>query len=295
MAESPAHRFGQIIGEVLETAVEPLLEDFAKKHGLYLDRKGPRAARRGRKVSWKDSYGNSHDLDYVLERNGTPSQIGTPVAFIETAWRSYTKHSRAKAQEIQGAVLPLVDKHKAAGPFTGVVLAGVFTEGSLTQLRSLGFQVLFFPPRTVWEAFREAGIDAEFGEGTPDAELARKVNQWKALQAAAKTSVSKRLLTLNEEPVVTFMSALERAVTRQVERIRVLPLHGKSVDLPTAEEAITFIQTYRPADKSDPFIRMDILISLSDGSRIEGQFVEVQTAIEFLDMYKQPPITPDNT
>ena len=42
MAESPSHRFGQIIGEVLETAVEPLLRQFAKGHGLFLDRHGAR-------------------------------------------------------------------------------------------------------------------------------------------------------------------------------------------------------------------------------------------------------------
>src|SRR6266478_9530636 len=130
MAESPAHRFGQIVGEVLESAIEPLLAQFAKKHALYLDKKGERLCRPGKKCSWLDRNGNKHDLDYVLERGGSRTNLGIPAAFIETAWRRYTKHSRNKAQEIQGAILPLVLTHHQHAPFIGVVLAGDFTHGA---------------------------------------------------------------------------------------------------------------------------------------------------------------------
>ena len=110
MAESPAHKFGQVIGGLLESVVMPPLEQFCEKQGLYLDyQKKIRPARRGRKVSWGDSYGNFHDLDFVIERNGSDYEIGQPVAFIEAAWRRYTKHSRNKAQELQGAILPLAE------------------------------------------------------------------------------------------------------------------------------------------------------------------------------------------
>ena len=138
MAESPSHKFGQLIGNLLEEVIEPFLADFVHSHNLYLDyQNNPRPARTGKKVTWKDSYGNTHDLDYVLEQNGTPDRVGTPVAFIEVAWRMYTKHSRNKAQEIQGAILPLAEKFQWSSPFLGAVLAGEFTDGSLNQLRSL--------------------------------------------------------------------------------------------------------------------------------------------------------------
>jgi hypothetical protein len=97
VAESPAHRFGQIIGEVLEAAVVPLLAAFAVKYGLYLDKQGDRPCRPGKKCTWLDLNKNKHDLDFVLERGGTFEQLGVPAAFIETAWRRYTKHSRNKA------------------------------------------------------------------------------------------------------------------------------------------------------------------------------------------------------
>jgi hypothetical protein len=75
MAQSPAHRFGQIIGEVLEVAALPQLQRFAQQHGLYLDKHGNRACRAGKKCSWVDLNGNSHDLDFVLERGGTASVV----------------------------------------------------------------------------------------------------------------------------------------------------------------------------------------------------------------------------
>src|SRR5438552_3771569 len=179
MAVSPAHRFGQIIGEVLEAGILPILESFAKKHGLYLDKKGLRPARPGKKVTWTDRNENKHDLDFMLERGGTAEEKGNPVAFIETAWRRYTKHSRNKAQEIQGAILPLVEKHRSSAPFVGVILAGVFTEGALAQLNSLGFAVVYFRYETIVKVFRRVGINAAFDEASADAATTQKIAAWK--------------------------------------------------------------------------------------------------------------------
>lgn len=55
MAESPSHKFGQIIGNLLEEIIDSILTHFCEQKGLYLDRKGQRGkARRGSKVTWKD-------------------------------------------------------------------------------------------------------------------------------------------------------------------------------------------------------------------------------------------------
>ena len=84
MAESPSHKFGQILGNLLEEIMQPLFAKFCKKHTLYLDFQGKeRTARKGKKVTWKDKYGNLHDLDYVIEKGGTDSERGKPIAF----WR----------------------------------------------------------------------------------------------------------------------------------------------------------------------------------------------------------------
>jgi hypothetical protein len=157
MAKSPAHKFGQDLGRLIEEVVlddvlRPQLESFTQERGYYLDAKGARPARRGLKVTWPDRYGNKHDLDFVIEIGGSPHTLGRPIAFIEAAWRRYTKHPKNKAQEIQGAVLPLIDVHREQAPFHGAVLAGDFTQPAVLQLRSHGFTVVHLSKATVVDA-----------------------------------------------------------------------------------------------------------------------------------------------
>lgn len=190
MADSPAHKFGQIIGDLLEEIMAPQLQQFCNARGLYLDKKGTRGtARPGKKVTWEDKFGNNHDLDFVIEKGGTPQQKGRPLAFIEAAWRRYTKHSRNKAQEIQGAILPIAEKHCWDQPFLGTVLAGEFTAGSLTQMQSSGFKVMYFPYETVVAAFASVGINAEFDESTPDSRFQEAINKIEALNANQRSSL----------------------------------------------------------------------------------------------------------
>lgn len=284
MAESPTHKWGQIIGqEFLEVAMDPLLRETATRHGLFMDMKGARPARTGKKITWEDLYGNTHDLDFVFERGGSPDQVGDPVAFIETAWRRYTKHSRNKAQEIQGAVLPLVTTHQRHAPFIGVVLAGEWTEGAITQLKSLGFRVLYFSYGAIVAAFRTVGIDADFGEDTANAECKRKIARWDALKAADRAKLAENLLTANAADVKTFMDSLEKAITRQIEVIRVLPLHGIAVEAVTVEGAIESIEGYdesTPAAK--PIARYEIQIRYNNADAINAVYSSKEDAIAFL-------------
>ena len=229
MAESPAHRFGQIIGEVLEAAVTPLLTAFAEKRGLYFDKQGDRPCRPGKRCTWLDLNNNKHDLDFVLERGGSADKLGLPAAFIETAWRRYTKHSRNKAQEIQGAVMPLAETYKNARPFVGVILAGVFTAGALNQLRSLGFSVLHFSYESVVAAFRDYGIDAAFDEDTPDSVFEKKVKKYERLPPAGRLGLARALLLKQKADAEEFMGTLEKVISRHIERITVLP-HVRQLD-----------------------------------------------------------------
>lgn len=286
MATSPSHKFGQIIGDALEVAVLPLLTDFAGEHGLYLDRKGRRPCRKGRKCSWIDLNGNTHDLDFVLERGGSDYKMGTPVAFIETAWRRYTKHSRNKAQEIQGAIEPLAETYKHVGPFKGAVLAGVFTDGALDQLRSLGFTVLFFPYQTVISAFERVGIDAFFDEDTPDQECQEKVDRWSDLSKSDKDNVPKALLEGNRADVRSFMDSLTASVAREIERILILPLHGRTYEVERIGDAIKLIESYDENMTPSGFKRYEIQIRFTNGNEVVGKFNNKASAIEFLHMYQ---------
>jgi hypothetical protein len=288
MAQSPAHRFGQIIGEIVESAVEPLLEIFARDHHLFLDKKGPRPARTGLKVAWRDSSGNTHDLDFVLERGGSPDKIGHPVAFVETAWRRYTKHSRNKAQEIQGAIMPLIETHKSHAPFYGVVLAGVFTQGALDQLRSLGFAVVYFPYESIQRAFDAVEIDATFDESTSDRDIGRKVRTWEKLKPKDRARVARKLVRENQSDIDGFMDRLAIVVKRRIERVTITVLSGREFEMGSVHEAIEFLAHSPRQAISVPrkTKRYEIQIRFANGDRIEAEFSDEAAAIEFLSNYR---------
>ena len=221
-----------------------------------------------------------------MERGGTPQKLGIPAAFIETAWRRYTKHSKNKAQEIQGAIAPLAETYVNARPFVGVILAGDFTEPALNQLRSLDFSVLHFSYNSVLAAFKAYGIDASSEENTPDAKFQKKVAAYEALPHAKRTALAKRLLDTQKADVTEFIAALERVVSRRVDRITILPLHGTVVEHATVDEAIKFIQAYREKAAERPIERYEIQVRYNNDDSIKGSFRDKTDAIAFLRTYQ---------
>ncbi len=292
MAEAAGHKFGQFMGEYFEAKLEPLLRDFADKHGLYLDKHGVRLARKGKKLTWLDNYGNGHDLDYVLERGGTSEKVGTPVAFIESAWRRSTRHSKNKAQEITGAVLPIADRHRFSSPMLGCILIGDYTAPALEQLRSLGFKILYLNYRTVIEAFKTVGIDAWFDDKTDEQVHIHKMEQWNALSQTNQDEVWKKLIELNAKNLQDFMLHLERAVKRQITAVRVIPLHGAARDCITVTEAISFVGSYDETSAHGPLMKYEFIIRYDNGDKIEASFEDRATTIEFLQAYESGNWTP---
>jgi len=282
MAKAMAHKFGQVIGDLLEESIKPALKQFTDTHGLYLDSQGPRKVRSGMKVTWKDAYGNKHDLDFVIERDGTENKIGIPVAFIETAWRRYTKHSKNKAQEIQGAIQPLLLANEDSAPFIGVVLAGDFSEGSLTQLRSLGFKVIYFTYADVIKSFASIGVDADYEEDTPDKDMMPRISALIHLSDEEKAQFAQSLMARKTDETHAFMDALDKAAKRTVELVRILPLYGQYYNMSSVEEAISFIQKYKEDSAKCLIIKYEVEIQYNNGDNIRGKFSEKDTAIAFL-------------
>jgi hypothetical protein len=284
MAKSPSHKFGQIIGDLLEEIMEPQLRTFCQARGLYLDKKGKREGiRGGKKVSWTDKFGNEHDLDFVIEKDATTKKIGRPVAFIEAAWRRYTKHSRNKAQEIQGAILPIYEKYEWDKPFLGAILAGVFTEGSLTQMRSSGFEVILFPYNSIVAAFASVGINAAFDEETPDSDFEECISRIEAMDKKSWDALKGHLINSNKPLLDQFFGHLQATLDRKIELVVLIPLHGKQNEFISIKEAIAFVTSYNENCTFDGrFRKYDVIIKYSNGDKIEGSFNNKEDAIKFL-------------
>ena len=284
MAASPAHKFGQIIGDLLEEIIAPKLQEFCNERGLYLDKKGMRGtARTGKKVTWEDKFGNSHDLDFVIEKGGTVHQRGRPLAFIEAAWRRYTKHSRNKAQEIQGAILPIAEKYYWDQPFLGTVLAGEFTSGALTQMCSSGFKVMYYPYETVIAAFASVDINADFNESTPNEQFERAIAQIDALSPKKRTKLKKELIRQNCSLLNNFLSDLKNVLDRQIDRIILIPLYGEENQFQFIDEALNFVMNYSTAMTNDGIFRkFEVIVWYNNGNKIDAQFATKEDVTNFL-------------
>ncbi len=291
MAESLAHRWGQIIGDGFEMFVRNVLGEVAKRHGLYLDFKKPRATRGGQgKVTWQDGYGNKHDLDYVLERGGTEETLGVPIAFIESAWRRYTKHSKNKVQEIEAAVMPIALTFSRHQPFCGAVLAGEFTPNSLRQLKSVGFGVLHIPYDSILAAFNELGIDASSKDGkggTTEKQFQEKIKKWESQsQPQATNRFLAKLHALHKPEIADFKQRLEAALTRQVASVRLTVLRGHSVECSDVDSAIAYLieeeKSYRLREDGEQREAFEVQIRFNTGAKIEATFLKRTEAVTFL-------------
>ncbi|MGI8502686.1 MAG: hypothetical protein ACR2LR_16355 [Hassallia sp.] len=283
MAESFSHKWGQIIGNLIQEFIRETLQQVADEHGFYLDYQKKRKARISKKVSWQDRYGNYHDLDYVMERAGTEDTLGLPVAFIETAWRRYTKHSRNKVQEIEGALIPLADTYSHLNPFLGAILAGVFTQGALGQLESKGFKILYLEYDNIVKSFSSVGINASFNESTPEVEFQNKITQLNKLSIENITSIKNKLLNLEKVKINNFINTLQHSFSRLIQQVNVIVLHGLSQQVATIENAIEYIHNYLDTQStSAPALKYEIDIRYNNGDVIHAIFQNKTEALKFL-------------
>lgn len=280
MAASPSHILGEMIGNFFEDVMKSPIRDLCNKYHVYFDTIGPRKARKTKKITWNDINGSNHDLDYVIERNGTEDKIGDPIAFIELAWRRYTKHSKNKVQEIAGAVLPIAEKYKEFAPFKGAILSGEFTEPSLKQLEQQGFHVLYIPFNNVVASFKKFGVDIFFDENTPEENLAMIVDTWEKCEKLDE--IRDDFIAANKAIIDKFNYALELSIKRQINYVFVLPLHGKEMRFQGVNQAIDFLSLYDKLPDDATIDRYIVGIAFNDGSQINCMFKDKQLAVDFL-------------
>ncbi|WP_433342150.1 hypothetical protein [Streptomyces sp. CA-253872] len=287
MADSPAHSLGQIAGYMMEQAFFEMILPVANEFDLFVDRQGLRPARgKRKKVTWVDDHDNKHDLDFVLERGGSPGTLGRPAAFIESAWRRYTKHSVNKAGEIANALVPLRRTFRFDRPFLGALVAGEWTQGGVTHMESQGINVLHLPVKTLVDAFKTEGIDFWFEETTPAAHMAAQVERWSSIGPAGRENVIKALRENAGTQFDAFATRLRDHLSRKVQSVMVLPLHGVARTAASVAEALTLLsgmRTAKPSPEDLELLRIEIQVRYSNTDRIEASFSSLADAIVWLE------------
>lgn len=283
---SPGHRLGQMIGEFFEALFADDFTALATRLGYYCDKRGTRPARgKSTRIVWRDNRGNDHALDYVIEKDGSATRKGEPIAFIELAWRRYPKHSRNKSGEIAGALLPLRETYSSCR-FTGAILAGAYTAGGKSQLISHGITTLHIPFAILAAAFKTYGIDLQYAEAASNEAKREVIEKWESLSACDVDQIRQHLRRAIEGDYRAFIQKLEAALSRRVQDVRILPLFGSELAFASLEDAVSTVERFNESPSPGAtFHRYEILLRFTDGDKIEGVFHQKGDALAFLELF----------
>lgn len=188
---SGGHKLGQLVGDWYEKNIAAVVfESVAEDLGLYLDHRFKERSCRGGKILWNDLEGNSVDYDFVIELGGDDSAQGAPIAFFETFWRRGARHSKDKARDDSGKLLPMRDTYPTARVL-GIVSAGDFTKPAQEYVQSRGIDLFFIPKDSIVKAWANSGIQIDYLDGAKEEEKASLVD--KALQKLKEKNKEKEI------------------------------------------------------------------------------------------------------
>lgn len=286
MAKSYAHMYGEILGDFFELSMIKYLRPTVESLGYYLDYRHERPARNGQKeVRWADLGDNKHKLDIVIEEDGSEQVMGAPRAFIEMAWRRYSKHSKNKVQEISGAILPLIEKYKKSAPFYSAVLSGEFTSNALDQLRSQGFTVCYIDLNKMEEVFSPFGFTVIWSENTPEAAFKERVLKYQKLTQKKQNELYEKFVSVNKDELEKFKGELVHSLSRKLESVIIIPMHGTAMPFTTVADACSFINGYDDSQTNSPVLYYEIIVKFNTQEEYSCKCKEKAKAIEFLNNY----------
>lgn len=268
---SSGHKLGQLIGDWYEEYfVLPLLQEAARKLQLFVDSRFITRTTRTGKVLWDDVDGNSVDYDYVLELGGAEDKVGVPVAFVECFWRRGARHSKDKARDDSGKLMPMRETYPTAR-FLGIVAAGDFTEPARALVRSRNIDLFYVPKDKIVTAFAECGLMMDYPDRLPEAEKGELVEEFNRLFGTdKKKEVQKTLHRLLGQAVISsYVDRVKGSLSALPQEIRLVLRHDSApLAFPSVASATDFLKS--PSfNMTSPRASYLYQITYSDGSEFE--------------------------
>ncbi len=165
---SSGHKLGQLVGDWFEEKVATyLLEQVSIELELFLDHRFKVRSCRKKKILWKDLDGNNVDYDFVLELYGKDEKQGIPVAFFETFWRRGARHSKDKARDDSGKLLPMRVTYPTAR-ILGIISAGDFTGPAQDLIKSRNIDLFYIPKTPILKAWEKSGINIDYADSATE-------------------------------------------------------------------------------------------------------------------------------
>jgi hypothetical protein len=136
-------------------------------------------------------------------------------------------------------------------------------------------------------AFATEGIDAAFDETTPDSVLLKKVKACAKLKAKQRDAIASHLREAHQADIEAFTNALTITLTRAIEFVYVLPLHGEVRKWKNVDAAIEFIDSHDESSADNTFVRYEIGIRYGNGDEVRAQFQNKLSATDFLRSFRK--------
>jgi hypothetical protein len=242
---SAGHRFGQLIGDWWEEAVAlPLLEEVANRLALHLDCRFKQRTCRGDKILWRDVDGNDVDYDFVLELNGSPEKNGAPVGFIETFWRRGSRHSKDKARDDSGKLLPMRNTYPTAR-FLGILALGDFTAPAREYVSSRAINLFYVPKEKAIQAFRKVGLEIDYVDDLSEPEKLRMVQKFEVgFSKKERTAVGQALREIvGASAFKSYQDNISAALSALPQQISIgQSSHANPIVFSSVREATKFLQ-----------------------------------------------------
>ena len=206
---SSGHKLGQLVGDWFEEKVATyLLEQVSIELDLFLDHRFKARSCRKKKILWQDLDGNNVDYDFVLELYGEDTKQGIPLAFFETFWRRGARHSKDKARDDSGKLLPMRITYPTAR-ILGIISAGDFTRPAQELVKSRNIDLFYIPKTCIMEAWKKSGINIDYPDNaTEESKLKIVNNADMSLSERKKHEIFNNLLSIVGETV--FLSYIKR-------------------------------------------------------------------------------------
>jgi hypothetical protein len=287
---SSGHKLGQLVGDWFEQYfVLPLMQSVARELRLYLDSRFRTRPARGDKIVWHDMDGHAVDYDFVMELGGTDSARGIPVAFVESFWRRGARHSRDKARDDCGKLLPMRDVHPTAR-FLGIVAGGEFTAPARAFVQQRQIELLYIPKGKIVEAFSSLGLTIDYPDQLGErqkADLAARCVAGLTVKKGERAATALRQL-VGESSLRSYVDRVRAALAALPQEIRLMARqHSMPVVFERIEEATAFLSLPR-FDFAAPSRSFVYEVTYSDGSEFArsvttlDELRSLHTAIERL-------------
>ena len=268
---SSGHKLGQLIGDWYEEYfVLPLLQEVGKSLNLFVDSRFVSRTVREAKILWDDLDGNSVDYDYVLELGGSEDRLGIPVAFIECFWRRGSRHSKDKARDDSGKLMPMRETYPTAR-FLGIVSAGDFTKPARELVRSRDIDLFYVPKEKIVTSFHSCDLVMDYPDKLPEDEKAKIVERFdNKFTKSKKTEVQKALNNLiGQATIKSYVDRVRATLSALPQEIRFVLRHdSEPISFETVSGATSFLNSPNFNMKS-PIESYLYQVTYSDGSEFE--------------------------